>query len=223
MDALLKNASEQELHVLLHTLGTYLRQMHAIIFRYPGYLMRNVPTEAPDENAWQHSIWTATRCQKDALAWVQAMRPTLSDTMAQRLEQRLATMAQELAPDYIPLRFVHGDCHLEQFFLQQEHGQWQVNGVVDMEVASAGASIADVLSVCRELAQTLSVLTRWWESLFAGYGSIPNFERFQLRLLGFWYPYEKHVWPGSGDNGFNHILTSTNWEELFSDMHISTR
>ena len=73
---------------------------------------------------------------------------------------------------------------------------------------------------CRELAQNLSASTRWWESLFAGYGSNPNFERFQLRLLGGWYPYEANVWPGSGDNGFNHILTTTNWEELFSSTHL---
>ncbi len=220
-DTLVKHATEQEIHLLLRTLGAYLRRMHAITFYYPGYLMGDDgPTEAPDEQAWQHGIWTATRCQKDALAWVQAMRQSLSDTMVQRLEQRLATMAQELAPDYIPPRFVHGDCHLEQFFLQREHGQWQVNGVVDMEVASAGASAVDILSVCRELAQNLPVHTRWWESLFAGYGSTPSFARFQLRLLGFWYPYEENVWPGSGDKGFNHILTATHWDELFSDKSV---
>ena len=129
-------------------------------------------------------------------------------------------MAQQLAPDYTPLRLVHGDCHLEQFFLHKDNGQWHINGVVDLEVASSGASVADVLSVCRELAQTLSAHTHWWESLFASYGSTPDFERFKLRLLGFWYPYQQNVWPGSGDNGFNHILTATNWNELFSSNHL---
>jgi len=224
LDTLLKRATGQETHALLHTLGDYLRQMHAITFSYPGYLMRDDgPKGPPDENAWQHGIWTAKQCQKDALAWLQAMRSTVSDAMAQHLEQRLATIAQELATDYTPLRFVHGDCHLEQFFFQQENGYWQVTGVTDMEVSSAGASVVDVLSVCRELAQTLPFHTRWWESLFAGYGSTPNFERFQLRLLGIWYPYEPNVWPGSGDNGSNHILTATNWDELFSSTHLQEK
>ncbi|GAC1635005.1 MAG: hypothetical protein NVS4B11_37080 [Ktedonobacteraceae bacterium] len=97
----------------------------------------------------------------------------------------------------------------------------EYNHVYRIQCKSAGASAVDILSVCRELAQNLPAQSRWWESLFQGYGSTPNFERFRLRLLNGWYPYAANVWPGSGDTGFNHILTATNWDELFSDMHVT--
>ncbi len=220
LDLLLRQVPQQEISALLYTVGSYLRSMHAIPFAYPGYLTGDGPTQFPNENEWQFGIWTAQQCQEEIRVWIASMRPTLSDAVAQRLEQRIATIAQELAPEYEPLHFVHGDCHLEQFFLQKDNDQWRVNGVVDMEVASSGASAADIVYVCRELAQALPSQTRWWESLFEGYGSIPNFERFRLRLLNCWYPYGPDIWPGSGDNGFTHLLNATSWDELFSDTHL---
>ncbi len=221
LDVLVQRASRQELHALLLTTGDYLRQMHALTFPYAGYLIGDDGPIGPlSDDEWRHGIWTAQQCQEDLFSWIQSIRPTLSEETAQRLEQRLATAATELALEYEPLRFVHGDCHLEQIFLQQEGACWQVKGIVDMEMASAGASTADVVYVCRELAQCLAPETRWWESFFAGYGSIPDFERFRLRLLNCWYPYGANAWPGSGDNGFNHLLAAKDWDELFSDAHL---
>jgi len=224
LDILLRYASQSEIHAQLLAVGSYMRQMHSITFRYPGYLIGdNGPTGPLAEDEWQHGIWTAQQCQQDLFTWIQSIRPTISEETAQRLEQRLATAAQELALEYEPLRFVHGDCHLEQIFLQQEGEQWHVQGVVDMEMASSGASTADLAYVCRELAQCLAPQTRWWESFFAGYGSAPDFERFRLRLLNCWYPYGANAWPGSGDTGFNHLLTAQNWGELFSDAHLDAK
>ncbi len=220
LDLLLRQVPQQEISALLYTVGRYLRSMHAIPFAYPGYLTGDGPTQPPNENEWQFGIWTAQQCQEEIRVWIASIRPTLSDAVAQRLEQRIATIAQELASEYDPLHFVHGDCHLEQFFLQKDDDQWCVNGVVDMEVASSGASAADIVYVCRELAQALPAHIRWWESLFEGYGSVPDFERFRLRLLNCWYPYGSNIWPGSGDNGFSHLLNAINWDELFSDRHL---
>ena len=220
LDILLRQVSQQEISALLYSVGSYLRSMHAIPFAYHGYLTGDGPTQPPNENEWQFGIWTAPQCQEDIRVWIASIRSTLSNAVAQRLEQRIATIAQELAPEYESLGFVHGDCHLEQFFLQKDNDLWRVNGVVDMEVDSSGASAADIVYVCLELAQVLSAQTRWWESLFEGYGRIPNFERFRLLLLYCWYPYGPTIWPGSGDNGFTHLLNATNWDELFSDMHL---
>lgn len=221
LDTVLRGEAVSEIPALLFTLGRYMRDMHSIPFNSPGYLTSNGPTQTLDVDEWQFGLWNAHQCQVDTQVWLDSIRPTLSDEVAQRLDGRIATLAQELAPEYEQLYFTHGDCHLEQFFLHKEQGQWHVNGVVDMEVASAGACAADIVYICRELAQMLPPSLRWWESLFEGYGTIPHFERFRLRLLNCWYPYGPHVWPGSGDKGFSHLLNAMNWEELFSDTHLT--
>ncbi|GCE21432.1 hypothetical protein [Dictyobacter kobayashii] len=57
----------------------------------------------------------------------------------------------------------------------QQDGTWHVSAFLDMEVASAGDCIADLVSLCISLAQVLPVTSRWWEPLFAGYGQEPDF------------------------------------------------
>ena len=59
-----------------------------------------------------------------------------------------------------------------------------MTGVVDMEVASAGDPIEDLLKFSLELAPILPARTRWWQALFDGYGQEPEYALFRLRMLG---------------------------------------
>ncbi len=141
------------------------------------------PSGLPAHGGWQHSIWSAQQTQRDALSVLDADSHRLPPALSRRVRERLETMADALASAFEPPRFTHGDCHASQFFLVQSDGGWQVSGVVDMEVASAGDCVVDVLKFGLELAVT-SPRLRWWEPFFAGYGSTPDFELVRLRLLG---------------------------------------
>jgi aminoglycoside phosphotransferase (APT) family kinase protein len=78
-----------------------------------------------------------------------------------------------------PPGFVHGDCHAHQIFLTNDG----VSGIVDMEVASAGDPMFDLMKFSLEMAMLYAPATRWWEPFFAGYGGAPVFEHLQARML----------------------------------------
>jgi aminoglycoside phosphotransferase len=181
---LLMLADESEFDTLLRTVGLYLRAMHAATFAHPGYLDTPSGVSAPpDPDGWQHRCWSPVQRQQDALAYLDRIRDSLSTKTAKRLEWEISTMAEILRPDYHPPRFTHGDCHAHQFFLKRDGDNWDVTGVVDMEVASAGDSGEDWLKLSIELASQFSPSTQWWKSLFAGYGVPPDFARLRLRML----------------------------------------
>lgn len=97
---------------------------------------------------------------------------------------------------------------------------WQVTAFLDMEVASAGDCVSDLVSLCIALAQVLPASSCWWQSFFAGYAEVPDFEAFRLRLLTGWYPYEAHIWLGVGEYAFHHLLQASDWQTLFSHSHL---
>jgi hypothetical protein len=208
-----------QLGALLETAGAYLRQAHAIIFRYPGYIMAGGPTAPPRADAWQHAIWSAQQTQREAWATLEQDRPRLSARLVRQLEDHFATMADALAPAFQPPRFTHGDCHASHFFLYPETGRWHVAGLTDMEVASAGDCVTDLLKMGVELAALFAGSTRWWEPLFAGYGQAPDFEGCRLRLLG--WPEASFTchgadrWPGSREEQLTRLLAAQDWEQLF--------
>ncbi len=218
---LLRQGEAPEFSALLEATGAYLRRMHAITFRFPGYLMEpDGPQAPPHPVTWQHPIWTAERAQREALSLLDADRPRLSGALSARLESLFATLGDTLAPAYRPPRFVHGDCHAEQFFLAHHSGAWQVTGVVDMEVASAGAAEADFAKVRLEMMCQFSPETRWWEPLFAGYGGAPEFERLRLWLLSTGEPsfksYGEDKWLATREATLAHLLAAHDWRSLFT-------
>lgn len=218
---LLHQSETTEFAALLEATGAYLRRMHAIAFRFPGYLMEpDGPQEPPQPDAWQHPIWEAERAQREALSLLDADRPHLSGALSMRLESIFATLGDALAAAYQPSRFVHGDCHAEQFFLERRGGAGRVTGVVDMEVASAGAAEADFAKVGLEMMCQFSPETRWWEPLFAGYGGAPAFERLRLWLLSTGEPsfkaYGADKWPATREATLEHLLAAYDWRSLFT-------
>jgi Ser/Thr protein kinase RdoA (MazF antagonist) len=213
-----------DLGALLETTGAYLGQMHAITFAFPGYLMNSGPIAPPREDDWQHSIWTARQWQKNALAVFQHEHGRLSHEIADQLAAALAGAEQVLAPAYTPPRYTHGDCWAHQFFLFKEEGRWHVDGVVDMEVASAGDAGSDLVHLLIELSSTLPAASRWWQAFFAGYGHVPDFELFRLRLLGASEAEFSWIWPGMHQQILLHALDARSWDSLFAhDMWLRSQ
>ncbi len=47
---------------MLSAAGEYLRRMHAIVFRHPGYVVSvDGPDKEPDPNDWRHGHWVSSR------------------------------------------------------------------------------------------------------------------------------------------------------------------
>ncbi|GCE15379.1 phosphotransferase family protein [Tengunoibacter tsumagoiensis] len=199
---------------LLRITGEYLQKMHSITFRFPGYIVDNKPDGPLDDTQWQHPIWSARQRQINALAQLQQEQSKLSQQTIQRLQTLFSTLKEALEAEYQPPRFTHGDCHAHQFYLSQnEVRKWMVSGCVDLEVASAGDSLQDLVKIAIEMVREFTGRD-WWTPLFAGYGKEPNFDTFRLRLLC--AEENEFQWPATRQEVFNHLLKASRWSELFT-------
>jgi hypothetical protein len=146
-------------------------------------------------------------------------RARLSPSLADELYTRFSTLEERLAHCYRPLRFVQANMHSHQFFLEAQKDGWQVTGVLDMEVASAGDTYFDLVAFALEMAAFHPVSTRWWEPFFAGYGAEPDFELFRLHMLTFgeesFKCFGAEYWPGTRQEILARLLAATKWEALF--------
>jgi aminoglycoside phosphotransferase (APT) family kinase protein len=220
LTTLLRAADAPQFAALLETSGAFLRQVHAITFEHSGYIMDEGPWVPAGSNAWQHFLWSAQLTQRDAFAMLEADRPRLSSRLYDELAARFITMQEELTAAWQPPRFTHGDCHPHQFFLYHKAGSWHVSGFVDMEVATSGDCMADLLKFAIEMMVHFAPATRWWEPFFAGYGGAPDFELFRLRLLGWnetnFTAHGEALWPASREQSLRTFLAARDWTELFT-------
>jgi aminoglycoside phosphotransferase (APT) family kinase protein len=219
----LMEADREMQFALLTAVGDYLRQMHQITFEFPGYLSAlSGPPEPPDPIGWQHRCWSAKTREAEAWRQLQADEPLLTEETRTESQQACSQISSRLMDAYHPPRFTHGDCHAHQFFLTQNKAGWQVTGVLDMEVSSAGDSGEDLIKISLELAQRLDHKTFWWESLFAGYGVVPDFEAFRLRLLGVepreFGPLGKWIQTPSREARLQRFLQARDWQSLFAPI-----
>jgi aminoglycoside phosphotransferase (APT) family kinase protein len=221
LTALLGHATEAEQHQLLVATGDYLRHMHAITFAHAGYLMRiDGPATPPTGHDWQHRGWTPRARQRNALALLASRGSELTPALGDRLHELFASMAERLEAHSAPPRFVHGDCHAHQLFVDAGGASPEVSGTVDMEVASAGDPIEDVLKFSLELAPILPTRTRWGQALFEGYGQEPDYGLFQLRMLGCSSEEFACVRPAAARpwaEVVRHVLAANTWQGLFAD------
>ncbi len=209
---------------LLHAVGAYLRRLHSIAFRFPGYLTApEGPGKSPDSSEWQHRCWSAESRQANALEQLEHDRTAISVATYDLARSRCGSIIERLAAVYTPPRFTHGDCHAHQFFVELDHSQQPiVTGVIDIEVSSAGDCGEDLLKLMIELAQIMPHATRWWIALFAGYGVAPDFDEFRLRLLGvspieFW---RAGHWmrTNNRETQLQRFLFASDWDELFQPV-----
>ncbi len=221
MDSVLSQVSQQETFQMLSEVGVYLRRMHSLTFTYAGYIMGDEgPPAPPDEHSWQHTIWTLSAFEQALQTWVEAQRNVLSSSLFAQLEQKAQEAHELLSPEYAIPRFTQGDCGIDQIMVVQEQSQWRVSAFLDMEVASAGDCLSDMVSLCVSLAQVLPETMYWWQPLFQAYEKVPDFEGFRIRLLRDWYPFDPKIWPGMGENAIRHMLFAEDWETLFSRDHL---
>lgn len=199
---------------VLHTLGAYLRRMHDIRFDAPGYIMAGGP-DAGLASGWQHSLWRFEVWQRNALDRLEREAEQLPGALYRHLRAEFAHAAPLLGPAYAPPRFTHGDCWASQFFVEQAGDGWQITGVVDMEVASAGDAESDFVHLFLELGRLLPPATRWWEHVFAGYGPQPARAAFRLRLLATSEPeFAAAGWPGPRAERLDRLLAAHSWDDL---------
>lgn len=192
----------------LRAVGEYLGRMHMIVFERPGYIYRDGPSKPDRDDAWQHPIWTLDALNK--------ARPRDNAETEAFVHSQLPVLREA----YATPRFTHGDCHAHQFFLQPVHEQWQVTGVVDLEVASAGDCGWDLVKFMIEAAVRWSPESRWWMSFLDGYGHEMSFSSVKARFLAcgqenYTWLRGSRNWPSEREALGYHILNAQNWEQLF--------
>lgn len=198
---------------VLQALGVYLRNMHAITFDKPGYIMAHGP-QSGAPGGWQHSIWRIDAWQRNVLAGLEYEAAELPTDIYRQLRTEFEQAESVLGSAYLPPRFTHGDCWARQFFVVENHS-WSVSGVVDLEVSSAGDAESDFVHLFLELALLLPPELRWWEAVFAGYGREIDRSAFRLRLLGTSEAEFIGVgWNGPRVKGFARLLAADNWNDL---------
>jgi Ser/Thr protein kinase RdoA (MazF antagonist) len=202
----------------LRAVGRQLAGMHALTYDHPGYFVDGPPA-APRPDQWLHWLCRLERfllyfCDNIAAHAGEVDLPT-NDAAAGLLHRTLPQLRQA----YLPLRFVHGDCHASAFFLADREGAWQVSGVIDLENCAAGAPAFDLIKLFIELAGHFRSTIDWWRPLFQGYGSEPDFDLIRLLLIG-----HAHInftclgdqaWPGTRADILRRILSAQSWGELF--------
>ncbi|WP_460523680.1 phosphotransferase family protein [Flindersiella endophytica] len=217
---LLPRLPRPEAEAALHAVGEHLAAMHGITFEYPGPLTDGPPSGPPDPGQWQHWICRVERMLTHAYTVWAEDATLVSPATMDGVSGLLANQLPALAASYEPARFVHGDCHASQFFLARKENQWQVTGVVDLEIASAGSPLEDFLKLGIELAGCFGVRPlRWWEPLFDGYGSPPDVDLLRLRLLTVGHLnyacHGENSWPGTRAGIVRHLTTARTWTNLF--------
>ena len=219
---LLEGAGPRDFARMLRVVGEYLARMHAIEFRFPGYLAQGEgPSAPPDPNAWRHTIWVYEAFEQCALRqWESDASAVPAETIA-RAREFLARCAAAMRAEFEPPRFTHGDCHAHQFYLERREGSWSVTGVVDMEVSSAGEPGMDFSKMFEVFPAQVPAATRWWEPLFEGYGRTPSLELMKLRLAAAGLGADAFArigyrpWPGTRSQVLAHTLDARAWSDLF--------
>ncbi|HEY9294573.1 MAG TPA: aminoglycoside phosphotransferase family protein [Microlunatus sp.] len=203
---------------VLTSVGRYLASMHRLTYDQPGYLIGGPPA-APDPAQWIHWL---SRPERFLLYFFETLTADAAnvgvatrDAAAGLLERTLP----RLRSAYEPLRFVHGDCHANVFYLDQVQADWRVSGVLDMENCSAGSPPFDFAKLFIELAGRIAARHAWWQPLFRGYGHQPDFDLIRVLLVGHahinYSCLGRSLWPANREDLINHILAARTWSELF--------
>ena len=85
-----------------------------------------------------------------------------------------------------------------------------------MEVASSVAPVGDVVKFAIEASSSLAPI-EWWPAFFDGYGQVPAFGVFKLRLMCCEFAeFECQNWVGAHAEILERIFRANSWTELFT-------
>jgi Ser/Thr protein kinase RdoA (MazF antagonist) len=220
---LLHTLSPREAEAALRAAGAYLAEMHSLTYEEPGYLIDG-PPNPPRPNQWLHWL---SRLERFLLHFFENMTEDAAsvdldtrDAAASLLERALPRLREA----YRPLRFVHGDCHANVFFLAGEGRRWRVSGILDMENCSAGAPVFDLTKFALEMGANYGSRLRWWEPLFQAYGAEPDFDVFRMVMVGHAhinFVCGEPIWPGTRADILRHLLAARTWAEMFDTDQIA--
>jgi aminoglycoside phosphotransferase len=109
---------------------------------------------------------------------------------------------------------------VNQYFLTNKRGGWRVTGCIDMEVASAGDPLYDLVAFAIHMAAEFPPDTYWWQPLFRGYGDTPAFDLFRLRMLGMpealYRAFDEDKWQGDWETILKRLWDARDWYDLFT-------
>jgi len=199
--------------------GRYLAAAHAIRFPRAGYLTSAEGPASDGSSLAQEVSHRAEVVLPDALRDLERARPHLSHELAAEVERRLADLPRAIAGEYVEPRFVHGNSHINHPHLLIEGERPRFTGQLDMDGASAGAPFEDLHTVTWGMMAHAPRLA-WWEPLFAGYGSVPDLDRFRLALLSACFYCFGDRNEVSLESLYRRLLTATTWHQLFT-AHLS--
>lgn len=203
----------------LTAVGRHLADMHGLTFEHPGSLVDG-PPGPPDPDQWLHWL---SRLERFLLYFFQNL--VTDDDVAVSVKDRAVELLVRVLPrlrdSYVPLRFVHGDCHASTIFLSFDD-RWRVSGMVDMENCSAGNPLFDLAKFMIEMAGRFGTRDRWWEPLFRGYGSEPDLDVLRTIMIGHahinYTCLDRYAWPGSREAILRRLLAARSWQQLFDQQ-----
>lgn len=207
---------------MLRAIGRYMRTIHKIEYEYAGYIATGELKNPPDPDSWQHIVWTFEQFEREVTQNWQEDKQMISTDLMTEIESYYAQHKMNLKAVYQTPRFTHGDCHASTFFLFNENQKWQISGVLDMEVASAGNIYFDFLKFGIEMAAYAPIESLWWEYLFEGYGTEPSFELLKLMLLAVNHHNYTWLWNCSRENLLEHLLSAQDWAMLWDFRRFAT-
>jgi aminoglycoside phosphotransferase (APT) family kinase protein len=203
----------------LRAVGRFLASVHRIEFDTAGYLVSPEGPIGPTLPAPVRPEHRAEVAQAHALADLDQASSRLDSRTIEALEARLGSLAETIGPDFLQPRFVIGGFHPNHPFLALLEGEWSVRGCIDLELASGGRPLDDLVTFGVGMMFRSDPAIPWWEPLFEGYGSEPSFEGVRTELLGS----GAYLFGLSGDLGiiYRALLDADSWHELFN-AHRST-
>lgn len=180
---LLKRVNKEKQSQILFTVGQYLNRVNSIVFKSAGYIdTEEGPSHLPCYHGWRHRMWTPKARLTSSM--VELEKADVSRELRDALIDEYQKIEKQLSNDYLPPRFIFGDCHASHFFINQNGENWEVSGFIDTEVASGGDWMEDFLKFSIEMAREMAVETEWWEPFFKGYEKSFDLKDYKLRLLG---------------------------------------
>jgi len=198
----------------LEAVGAYLASVHRIEFHAAGYVVSADGPAGPTPPAPVRSTHTPEAAQDEALQDLERSHGRVDVGLRRDLEDRFASMADAIRDDYYPPQFVTGGFHPDHPFLDRVADGLSVVGCVDLEVASGGRTLDDLVTFSTGMMFRFDGSVPWWEPLFDGYGTQPSIEAVRTALLAS-CGYLFGELPGL-QTTYRSLLESTTWRQLFN-------